>query len=82
LASRSFSLMINATANFSLSDDLVFAMKTADRMRTDGCRFVYAMDGYFERAKVKFTDEDKAKSGSEVAKSVDDEFPAVSMEQK
>lgn len=65
LASRSFSLMINASSSFSLSDDLVFAMKTADRMRTDGCRFVNAMDSYFERAKVRFTDAEKSTMGNE-----------------
>ena len=64
LASRSFNLMIKHGMSFSLSEDLVFAMKTADRMRTDGCRFVNAMDSYFERAKVQFTDAEKSTMGN------------------
>lgn len=75
LASRSFSLIINATANFSLSDDLLFAMKTADRMRTDGCRFVYAMDEFFKRSNVAFSDEEKMQLGRQTESSLEDEIP-------
>ena len=75
LASRSFSLMINAGMNFSISDDLAFAMKTADRMRTDGCRFVSAMDGYFERSNVEFTAEEKKTMGGQAVTNLKKKVP-------
>jgi hypothetical protein len=68
LAERSFRLSFRILARFSLSEDLLFAAKQVGRMRDDGCRFVYAMDDFFKRSNVAFTEEEKKKLGNEAAK--------------
>ena len=75
LASRSFALMGTMLMNFSLSEDLLFSMKIASRMSGDGCRFVYAMDSYFERANVAFSEEEKIAMGSQAKSDLEDMIP-------
>lgn len=75
LASRSFALMGTMLLNFSLSEDVLFSMKIASRMSDDGCRFVYAMDSYFERANVAFSEKEKRAMGSQAKSDLEEMIP-------
>lgn len=63
LASRSFLLGGSLLSGPMFSEDTIYAMKTASRMRTDGCQFVDALDGFSKRTKVELTNDQLNEAG-------------------
>ena len=71
LASRSFSLGASLLFGPMFSEDTFYAMKTASRMRIDGCQFVDALDGFNKRTKVELTNDQINEAGKIEADDLD-----------
>jgi hypothetical protein len=64
LAGKAFQVSIKMiSANFS--KDFLFAGEQFSRIRNDGCKLVHAVDDYFEKRNIAFSDQDKNKTSKE-----------------